>query len=82
MDGRLYAIGGRVDGSYDRNLNVNEVYDPGTDRWRRVAPLPTARSGIAAAVLGGRILVVGGEAPGGTFHQVEALRSQAGPLDQ
>ena len=28
VDGRLYAIGGRVNGSYDRNLNVNEAYDP------------------------------------------------------
>ena len=37
----------------------------------RLAPIPTARSGIAAAVLQGRIFVVGGEATTGTFHQVE-----------
>jgi N-acetylneuraminic acid mutarotase len=36
------------------------------------APLPTARSGIAAAILDGRIVIVGGEAPSGTFNQVEA----------
>ena len=34
--------------------------------------MPTARSGIAAAVLDGRIFVVGGEAPSGTFQEVEA----------
>jgi hypothetical protein len=34
--------------------------------------MPTARSGIAAAVLAGKIFVVGGEAPSGTFSQVEA----------
>ena len=33
--------------------------------------MPTARSGIAAAVLDGRIVVVGGEATTGTFDQVE-----------
>jgi N-acetylneuraminic acid mutarotase len=50
---------------------VNEAYDPATDRWQKRAPPPTARSGIAAAVLGGEIIVVGGEAPDGTFDQVE-----------
>jgi hypothetical protein len=34
--------------------------------------MPTARSGIAAAVLGESILVFGGEAPSGTFDQAEA----------
>ncbi len=34
--------------------------------------MPTARSGIAAAVLKGEILVFGGEAPSGTFDEVEA----------
>jgi N-acetylneuraminic acid mutarotase len=70
--GRLYAIGGRIDGDYGRNLAANESYDPVADRWQPCAPLPTARSGIAASVLGGRIVVVGGEAPAGTFGQVEA----------
>ncbi len=32
--------------------------------------MPNPRSGIAAAVLGGRILVFGGEAPAGTFDLV------------
>jgi hypothetical protein len=34
--------------------------------------MPTARSGIAAATLAGRVVVVGGEAPSGTFGEVEA----------
>ena len=34
--------------------------------------MPTARSGIAAATLGGRVFVFGGEATTGTFNQVEA----------
>lgn len=72
LGGKLYAIAGRVDGSYGRNLADNEAYDPKTDRWEKKAPIPTARSGIAAAVLNGRIIVVGGEGTGGTFKEVEA----------
>jgi N-acetylneuraminic acid mutarotase len=70
--GKIYAIGGRVDGDYHRNLSVTEVYDPATDSWARVADLPTARSGIAAAEVDGRIYVFGGEGGDGTFHENEA----------
>ena len=49
IDGRLYAVGGRIDGDYSRNLASNEAYDPASNRWEQRAPMPTARSGIAAA---------------------------------
>jgi N-acetylneuraminic acid mutarotase len=58
-------------------LSTNESYDPVTDRWEQRAPMPTARSGIAAAVLQGQIFVFGGEAPAGTFHQVEAYNPKS-----
>ena len=77
-DGRLFAIGGRIDGSYARNLAVTEIYDPLADRWTAGAPMPTDRSGIVAAVLGGRIYVFGGEAPSGTFRAVEAYDPKTG----
>jgi N-acetylneuraminic acid mutarotase len=77
IDGRLYAVGGRIDGNYSRNLASNEAYDPATDRWEQRAPMPTARSGIAAAVLGGRMFVFGGEAPAGTFNQAEAYDARS-----
>jgi hypothetical protein len=63
VSGRLYAVGGRIDGNYSRNLASNEVYDPATSRWEQRAPMPTARSGIAAAVLEGQMFVFGGEGP-------------------
>jgi hypothetical protein len=72
MEDRRFAIGGRRDGSYARNLAMNEAYDPATDRWEERTSMPTARSGIAAAILDGRIFVFGGEAPSETFSQVEA----------
>ena len=52
---------------------MTEVYDPVTDRWARVADLPTARSGITASVVGGRVYVLGGEGGEGTFRENEAV---------
>ena len=69
--GRVYAIGGRAAG-IDTNTTAFEVYDAAAKRWRRLAPLPGARGGTGAAALGGRIVSVGGEAPGGTIRSVYA----------
>ena len=69
---KIYAIGGRLQHSFGSNLNVNEEYAPVSDTWTTRAPLPITRSGVAAAVLGGRVYVFGGEAPSGTFGTAEA----------
>jgi N-acetylneuraminic acid mutarotase len=58
-------------------LATNEEYDPASNRWQTRNPLPTPRSGIAAAILDSKIFVFGGEAPSGTFHQVEAYDPQS-----
>jgi N-acetylneuraminic acid mutarotase len=68
--GRIYAIGGRL-GNMARNLDVCEEYDPVSDNWRTRAPMPTARSGVAFAVLMDRAYVFGGEEPAGTFRENE-----------
>src|SRR6266508_4177754 len=68
----LYAIGGRRNVDFARNVDANEQYDPTSKAWAVRAPLPTARSGIAAAALGGRIYVFGGEASSGTFDENDA----------
>jgi len=75
-NGKLYAIGGRVNVDFGQNLDANEEYDPETDAWTARAPLPTARSGIAAALLNGRIYVFGGEGSQGTFGENEAYDPQ------
>ncbi|MCZ7625765.1 MAG: galactose oxidase [Candidatus Methylomirabilis sp.] len=76
LDGKLYAVGGRVGTgvamALGENLAVTEVYDPDTDRWDDRRPMPTARGGIAAVALGGRLFVFGGEESAGTFAQTEA----------
>lgn len=69
--GRFYVIAGRD----TRNLRAVDRYDPRRRSWKRVAPVLTARGGIASARLpDGRIVVFGGEqlGPGGTtIKQVE-----------
>ena len=61
VDGKLYAIAGRINGNHDRSVGDNEEYDPVSNRWRARAPIPSVRSGIVAATLGGKIFVFGGE---------------------
>jgi len=55
----IYVIGG-----FDTTTNVPtarvQAYDTRTHRWREVAPLARPRGGMAAAVLDGRIHVIGG----------------------
>jgi hypothetical protein len=72
VNGKLYAIGGRINGRHDKNITENEEYDPATDRWRARAPMPTLRSGIVAASLNGKVFVFGGESNSGTHNQTES----------
>jgi N-acetylneuraminic acid mutarotase len=71
VDGKIHAIAGRMD-SYDFNTSLNAVYDPKTDAWSFAAPLPTARSGVSAVYINGKIVVFGGEATGKVFGTNEA----------
>jgi N-acetylneuraminic acid mutarotase len=64
LGGKIYAIGGQK--RHDDHLVVQgtvEAYDPATDSWTTRASLPLPRSHIANStfVLGGRIVVAGGE---------------------
>jgi N-acetylneuraminic acid mutarotase len=67
VDGKLYAIGGRNSNrTFNANLDVNEVYNPKSDSWISLEPMPTKRSGLAAASsspVNGDIYVFGGESP-------------------
>jgi N-acetylneuraminic acid mutarotase len=74
-DGRIYAIGGdnSLDG-IDNPLNTVEAYNPATNSWSAVAPMPTARSLLAAARgPDGRIYAIGGsnDSHGDTLDSVE-----------
>jgi N-acetylneuraminic acid mutarotase len=72
VNGRIHAIGGNAAaaetldrgahhvGEDDSSVGTHEVYDPVTDTWQRLEPMPTARNHHGAAVLDGRIHVVAG----------------------
>ena len=46
-------------------LSVVEVYDPTTDTWTKKANMPTARFAMSAAVVAGKIYILGGVANNG-----------------
>jgi N-acetylneuraminic acid mutarotase len=59
--GCLYVFGGEGNSSTPSGVfPQNEVYDPGTDIWTSLAPMPSPRHGIGAAVVGNRIFVPAG----------------------
>jgi hypothetical protein len=72
VDGVFYVIGGRTDGT---SGNSDAVYAYVDGAWEERSPMPTARGGIGSGVVGGKIVVVGGEgnadARSGVFPQVE-----------
>lgn len=65
VDGKIYIIGGTLLENRKTGplgLSTVEVYDPENNIWRRVADMPTPRTGSEAAVVDGKIYVVGGYA--------------------
>jgi N-acetylneuraminic acid mutarotase len=52
--GSIYALGGRG-GSH-----MNHRYTPASNTWAVLAPMPTGRTGLAAAVVGDAIFAIGG----------------------
>lgn len=64
LNGEIYAIGGREENPLSGlivDFDLVEIYDPETNTWRRAPSLNFPRAGFAAAVIGGKIYVAGGE---------------------
>src|SRR4030081_2382535 len=54
LGGKLYAIGGSTlsgGAPFSKAVPRNEEYDPATDRWRVLAPMPVGRDHLGVAVL-------------------------------
>jgi len=67
VNGKIHIIGGRVRSTPDakhftahHDVKDHVVFDPKTQKWTNAAPAPTARNSAAAAVINGKIYVVGG----------------------
>jgi N-acetylneuraminic acid mutarotase len=85
LNGRIHVVGGNAQGpetvahtvgvlmTDDRSVNTHEAYDPVTDTWMRLQPMPTPRNHLGAAAAGGRLHAVLGRADGNyilTTHEV------------
>ena len=62
-DGRIVAVGGQS-GPSTQIVDITE-YDPITDSWAALTPLPTALRAAVAQVVGSKIIVAGGGAVNG-----------------
>ncbi|MEO6543719.1 MAG: kelch repeat-containing protein [Nitrospiraceae bacterium] len=60
VDGKLYVFGGLGPGWIPQGL-VYE-YDPANDSWKTLAAMPTKRGSAVAAMVNGKIYVIGGAA--------------------
>lgn len=75
INGKFYVAGGVEDSDHDHDgSNKLDVYDPVTNRWTTLAPMPTDRFGAGGAALQGKLYIVGrgGDDPRVPTNQVEA----------
>ena len=69
--GKLYAFGGSPQ-PFAGSVRNAAVYDPAANKWTTLAPMITGRTGANAAVIDGKIYVVGGmDAAGASLSSVE-----------
>ncbi len=61
VNGKVYVAGGIVSG---RTTAEAAVYDPQSNTWRRIAPMPRPRNHAASGTDGERFFVFGGRGPG------------------
>jgi N-acetylneuraminic acid mutarotase len=73
VDEKIYVIGGRQPGKTPlfNDVDANEMYDPKQDNWTSLEPLPTPRSGLAAASVNDNIYILGGESNEKAFDDNE-----------
>ena len=61
---KIYVFGGgaQLEPGGPNWVPINNAweYDPATDNWKALAPMPTARGAAVAAQVGGKIYVIGG----------------------
>jgi N-acetylneuraminic acid mutarotase len=61
-DGRIYVAGGEYqDPHMMATFRAVEAYDPATNSWSTMPSMPVSRHGLAAGVVGNRLILVGGD---------------------
>ena len=69
--GKLYIVSGGT-GSPD-SITTNEAYDPKSNAWRTLAPMPHGRHGTGAAVVGSSLYVAAGSLKPGSGEVTDQL---------
>ncbi len=67
LNGKVYVMGGqRTDSGVVPGpaTHLVEVFDPATNTWSAATPMPTARMGLVAEVINGKIYAIGGRTDG------------------
>jgi hypothetical protein len=59
IDGEIYVAGGSCCGG-NTTFNALHRYDPATDTWETLAPIPETRSALGGGAIGGQFCVFGG----------------------
>lgn len=61
INGKIYLMGGlSPNGSHDYSIENGVVFDPITNKWTKLAPMPTVRDTVKTAVIDGKIYAIGG----------------------
>src|SRR5690349_17864574 len=81
--GRLYITGGEYqDPGMMATFRSLEAYDPATNSWQMLPPMPVSRHGLAGAVVGSRLHMVSGDVQSaGTGVHVDTEEHDAYDLD-
>lgn len=70
VDGKIYVIGGIVNGHIGGYVNWVDRYDPATGEWEKLLDAPHKRDHFQAAVLDGKIYAAGGRRTSKETNQV------------
>jgi len=62
INGRIYVAGGEFQDSHMMaTFRSVEAYDPASNSWSILPSMPVSRHGLAAGVIGNRLILVGGD---------------------
>ena len=62
INGRIYVAGGEFQDTHMMaTFRAVEAYDPASNTWSVMPPMPVSRHGLAAGAIGNRLILVGGD---------------------
>ena len=81
---KLYVIGGRERLANGTTINgtksSGEVYDPNTNTWSSITPMPTGRRTMAVGTIGQKIQMIGGEYNAGDIDNIFRQNEEYDPV--